>query len=152
MDSIDIMIINALEQNSRATASQISKEVNMSVPAVAERIRKLEESGIIEQFTIRLNRKMMGLRLMAVIFVNIDYNRNIDSFRNGVAELSEVIECHHMAGEYDYLLKVLVEDTEALEDFISDKLKRLPGVAMSNTVISLSTIKDTLNRRTEYVI
>lgn len=147
MDSIDQEIIELLQKNSRITASDISKKVTMSIPAVAERIRKLEESGIIEQFTIKLNRRLLGHKLMAMIFVNLEHNRNFDQFRDAVTKLDEVIECHHMAGEYDYLLKVLVEDTDELEDFISEKMKRVEGVAMSNTLISLSTIKEELNRK-----
>ena len=146
MDNIDRAILIALENNARATASEISKKVNLSIPAVSERIRKLEASGILEKSTIRMNRKKMGYGLMAFIFINIEHEKYIDGARQAIGAFSEVIECHHMAGEYDYLLKVLLEDTDELDHFISHKLKKVNGIVKSNTLITLSTIKDELNR------
>lgn len=146
MDLIDAKILEALNKNGRSTASEISKKVNLSVPAVSERIRKLEESHIIEQYTVKINRKKMGYKLLAIIFVNIDHAMNIQSFRKAIIHFSEVIECHHMAGEYDYMLKVLVEDTDKLESFLSEQLKSIKGVQKSNTLIVLSTLKEVLGR------
>lgn len=146
MDSIDQRLLKLLSENGRATASELSRKVNLSVPAVSERLRKLESSGTIEHFGIRINRELLGYKLMAFIFVNIDLEENIDSSRAAIAAYPEVLECHQMAGEYDYLLKVLLEDTKELEHFISKKLKRIKGVQKSNTLISLSTSKDVLNR------
>ncbi|WP_026895968.1 Lrp/AsnC family transcriptional regulator [Clostridiisalibacter paucivorans] len=146
MDIIDEKIIDVLKENSRATASQISKNVNLSIPAVSDRIRRLEESNIIEKYTIKLNREKLGYKLMAFVFINIDCAPNIHGFRELIIEFSEVIECHHMAGEYDYMIKVLVSDTTELEDFLSNKLKSIKGVQKSNTLIALSTLKEKNNR------
>lgn len=88
----------------------------------------------------------MGYKLLAIIFLNIDYTANIQQFRESIVQFSEVMECHHMAGEYDYMLKVLVEDTAQLEVFLSEKLKSIRGVQTSNTLIVLSTLKEKLNR------
>lgn len=145
MDEIDVAILNELKQNSRSSASEISKKVSLSIPAVAERIRKLEQSGIIQQYTIRINRQKTEQRLLAFIFVNIDKNENIDNFRNTIVQYNCVLECHHIAGAYDYLLKVVLEDTEALEVFLSKKLKKIKGVASSNTIIILITLKEEIN-------
>lgn len=146
MDIIDVKILDALKQNGRSTASDISKQVNLSVPAVSERIRKLEEANIIEQYTIKINREKMGFKLLAVIFVNIDHATNIQHFRDAIIQFPEVIECHHMAGEYDYMLKVLIEDTSKLEFFLNEQLKTILGVQKSNTLIVLSTLKEIMNR------
>lgn len=146
VDIIDAKILEVLKQNGRSTASDISKKVNLSIPAVSERIRKLEEANVIEQYTVKVNREKMGYKLLAVIFVNIDHTANIQQFREAIIQFSEVMECHHMAGEYDYMLKVLVEDTAKLEDFLSEKLKSIQGVQTSNTLIVLSTLKEKLNR------
>lgn len=146
MDIIDAKILEVLKQNGRSTASDISKKVNLSIPAVSERIRKLEEANIIEQYTVKINREKMGYKLLAIIFVNIDHTANIQQFRESIVQFSEVMECHHMVGEYDYMLKVLVEDTAQLEDFLSEKLKSIRGVQTSNTLIVLSTLKEKLNR------
>ncbi|WP_391117797.1 Lrp/AsnC family transcriptional regulator [Psychrobacillus sp. L3] len=146
MDLIDAKILEALKKNGRATASEISKNVNLSIPAVSERIRKLEVAKIIEQYTVKINREKMGYKLLAIIFLNIDHAANIKSFREAIIPFIEVIECHHMAGEYDYMLKVLVEDTAELEILLNDKLKSIQGVRTSNTLIVLSTLKENSNR------
>lgn len=145
LDSIDSKIIEVLKENSRVTTSEISKKVSLSIPAVAERIRKMEESNIIESFTIKVNREKINQRLLAFIFVNIDKTDNIEDFRKSIVNFSSVLECHHVAGEYDYLLKVLVEDSKALEYFLSDKLKKIKGVLKSNTIIVMSSLKENIN-------
>ena len=145
MNEIDCKILAALKENGRATSSEISKKVSLSVPAVAERIRKLEQSHVIERYTVKLNQKALGYNLMAFILVNIDVPENVESFRRQIIQEANVLECHHIAGPHDYLLKVLVADTDELEHFISHALKEIKGVINSNTFIRLSTLKDELN-------
>jgi Lrp/AsnC family leucine-responsive transcriptional regulator len=145
VDKIDLNIIEVLKENSRSTTSEISKRVNLSIPAVAERIRKMEEAGIIEKYTIKLNRDKINLKLLAFVFVNIDKTENVENFRKAIVECSCVLECHHVAGEYDYMLKVVLEDTKSLEYFVSDTLKKIKGVVKSNTIIALSSLKENIN-------
>ena len=145
MDAIDRSILELLVKNSRSSASDISRAVNLSLPAVAERIRKLEEGGVIEQYTAKLNRAKLGLGLLAFVFVNLEKTEHIAPFRAKIVLCPSVLECHHMAGEYDYLLKVLVADTQALDDFLSHTLKSIAGVSKTNTVIALSTLKEAVN-------
>ena len=85
-----------------------------------------------------------GLTL-AFIFVNIDKTEHINAFRSQITVLPGVLECHHLAGAYDYLLKVSVSDTDALESFLTNKLKKITGVSSSNTFITLATLKEELN-------
>ena len=145
VDTIDIKIIDVLKENSRSTISEISKKVNLSIPAVAERIRKMEEAEIIEKYTIKVNREKMNYKILAFILINIDRAENVENFRKSIVQHNYVLECHHIAGEYDYLLKVLVEDTKALEHFLSNTLKKIKGVLKSNTIISLSSLKEDIN-------
>jgi Lrp/AsnC family leucine-responsive transcriptional regulator len=145
MDEIDSAILNELKQNGRASASEISKRVSLSVPAVGERIHKMEQAGTIQKYTVRLNRQQLGQHLLAFIFVNIDKNENIEPFREAIVQFSCVLECHHVAGEYDYLLKVAAADTQALEVFLSQSLKKISGVVRSNTIITLITLKEEIN-------
>ncbi|MDN5352050.1 MAG: Lrp/AsnC family transcriptional regulator, leucine-responsive regulatory protein [Clostridiales bacterium] len=145
MDKIDEAILEVLKENGRASASEISRRVKLSVPAVAERIRKLEQSEVIRQYTVKINRDKIEKRLLAFIFVNIDKTENIELFRKAIIQYKDVLECHHVAGNYDYLLKVALEDTRALELFLSKKLKKIPGVSGSNTVIALGTLKEEIN-------
>ena len=145
MDEIDRSILGILKKNSRATASEISRTVNLSVPAVGERMKKMEAAHIIEQYTIRINRKEMGLGLVAFILVTLESTKDVQVFRETIIQYDAVLECHHIAGEYDYLLKVLVEDAHALELFLSNSLKGIKGVSRSNTIISLVTLKEEIN-------
>lgn len=145
MDSIDWAILRALKENGRATASEISGKVRLSIPAVAERIRKLERAEVIERYTVKINRSKTPQRLLAFVFVALEHTSQIAGFRESIVGQGCVLECHHIAGAYDYLLKVLVEDTAALEQFLMETLKGVPGITKSNTILSLSTLKEEIN-------
>ncbi len=142
MDNTDLAILEALKRNARASASQIGEAVSLSVPAAAARIRKLEENGVILQYTVRLNRSKTGRGLTAFVFVSVRSDC-IDTFRETTVLFPQVLECHHIAGEYDYLLKVAATDTSALESFLRT-LKKQDGILRSNTVITLTTLKEEL--------
>lgn len=145
MDIIDQEIINLLKKDSRMTASSISKKVNLSIPAVTERINKLDKLNIITNYTIKLNRKKLGYKLIAFICVVLEQAADIQYFRNEILKLNSVMECHHVAGQYDYILKICVRDTDDLENFLMNHLKKIKGVASSNTLISLSVLKEDVN-------
>ena len=145
MDEIDREIITILKKNSRISASAISKSVNLSVPAVLERMNKLDKQGYITQYTVKLDRKKTGCHLTAFICVVLEMSADIKSFRKAILNLPNVLECHHIAGKYDYILKISVKDTDALEDFLINSLKKIDGVASSNTLISLSVMKEEFN-------
>jgi Lrp/AsnC family transcriptional regulator, leucine-responsive regulatory protein len=145
MDEIDAAILKELTQNARASASGIGKKVGLSAPAVAERIRKLERAGIIEQYTVRISREKTGKTLLAFLLVRVGGAENARAFRGAMAERACVMECHHVTGAYDYLLKVAAEDVQALETFISRTLKSVRGVLDTNTMLSLKTVKEEIN-------
>lgn len=140
MDALDLQIIAILKTNSRQSASEIGKMVNLSIPAVAERMRKLERSGIITSYTINLDYSKLGYNLLAYILVTVDGTEQARNFREQIIIQPPVMECYHITGEYDYLLKVLVEDPGALEAFLTNNLKSINGVVRSNTMIALSDI------------
>lgn len=146
MDKIDLQILKLLKDNSRSTASEISKKVKLSIPAVSERIHKLEDSHIIEKYTIKINRNQMNYNLMATVLVSLDSSSQIDAFQNAILKYNEVLECYHIAGRYDYMLKLLVKDTAELDTFLTYDLKSVPGVKKTDTLIILSTLKETENR------
>lgn len=145
MDKIDREILRLLNSNGRATASEISRSVHLSIPAVAERIRKMDDAGTIENYTVKINREKAEWNILAFIHVSVDDTENIANFREEIAGFPCVLECHHVAGTYDYLLKVLTENMAALDFFLSSSLKKIQGVSSTNTTIVLSTIKETLN-------
>jgi len=141
VDALDHQIIGILTKNSRMPASEIGKLISLSIPAVTERIRKLERTGVIQGYTVCLDYNQLGYKLLAYLLVTVDGPRYASIFKETVNAQPQIIECHHITGEYDYLLKVLVEDTSALESFISQVLKNDHGVIRSNTLVVLSTLK-----------
>ncbi|HWB25853.1 MAG TPA: Lrp/AsnC family transcriptional regulator [Chitinophagaceae bacterium] len=147
MDAHDSKILKLLSQNSRITGADIARKVNLSLPAVTERLRKLAKSGMIDRYTIKLNREKLGLGITAFINVWIDHTKNVN-VKEQVIALSEVLECHHVAGDSDLLLKVLVKDTAALEELLVHKIKAIKAVIRTSTTIILSTYKEELNPKT----
>lgn len=145
MDAIDMQILGVLKENARLPAAAIARKVNLSVPAVLERIKKLTQSGAIERFTAKLSHKHLGFALLAFVLVRLSASTHIEVFRQRAVQFTCVLECHHIAGEYDYLLKVAAPDTAALEHFLTDELKRVEGVDGTNTLIVLTTLKEELN-------
>lgn len=141
MDNIDIKIIKLLQQNSRVTASEIGSKINLSVPAVGDRLKKLDASGIIEKYTIILNAKKMNKHLMIIMFVSLESPKYTEPFINIVQLDDEIVECHYLAGDFDYALKIITESTKSLERILN-KIKNIPGVQKTKTNVSLSTIKN----------
>ncbi|MGK0467899.1 Lrp/AsnC family transcriptional regulator [Clostridium sp.] len=141
MDNLDIKILKLLQQNSRVTASEISNRINLSVPAVSDRLKKLDASGIIDKYTVILNAKKMNKHLMIIMFISLESPKFTDPFINIVQLDDEIVECHYLAGDFDYALKIITESTESLERFLY-KIKNIPGVQKTKTNVSLSTIKN----------
>ena len=146
MDHHDNKILQLLSANSRITGADISRKVNLSLPAVTERLRKLDRSGYIDKYTIKMNRQKLELNVLAFIRVWIDHSKGAGNLDNIIA-LNEVLECHHIAGDYDLLLKVVVKDTVALEELLVKKIKGIKSVTRTSTTIILSTYKEEINTR-----
>jgi len=144
MDAFDTKILKLLVQNSRISGADIARKVNLSLPAVTERLRKLAKSGVIDKYTVQLNRQQLQLHLLAFINVWIDHTKSTPVKEQLVA-LDEVLECHHVAGDCDLLLKVLVKDTAALEDLLINKIKHVKAVTRTSTTIILSSYKEDIN-------
>jgi len=144
MDAFDTKILKLLVQNSRISGADIARKVNLSLPAVTERLRKLAKSGVIDKYTVQLNRQQLQLHLLAFINVWIDHTK-ATPVKEQLIALDEVLECHHVAGDYDLLLKVLVKDTAALEDLLVNKIKHIKAVTRTSTTIILSSYKEDIN-------
>lgn len=146
MDKYDSKILRLLIENARITGADIARKINLSLPAVTERLRKLGKAGIIDGYTIRVNREKLSLRLMAFIQVWIDHTKSTNVKEQMIA-MAEVLECHHVAGDCDLLLKVLVADTAALEGLLVNKIKAIKGVMRTSTTIILSSYKEEINSK-----
>ena len=150
MDKIDHKILLALSKNARISGAAIARKVHLSVPAVTERLRKLDKSGIIDKYTIQINRNKLGLNLLAYIKVWIDHSK-AENIIQWIIDFPEVLECHHIAGDYDILLKVLVKDTKELDSFLTEKLKTKNSISNTSTTIILNTYKESSFTKIELI-
>ncbi len=143
LDEIDRQILHLLQENSRISSAELARQVNLSAPGMQKRLKKLEESGIIDRYVTLMNREALGLDLLCFAQVTLAHHQPecVGQFCDRVKELSEVLECHHLSGEYDYLLKVVVNDRQQLEKFLSEKMTRIPGVDRIRTSIVLNEVK-----------
>lgn len=141
MDNIDIKIIKLLQENARVTASEIAAAINLSVPAVSERVKKLESSGVIKQYTAIVDPVHMNKTLMAIVFITLERPRFADTFAEFVKKQDEILECHYLAGDSDYALKVVTENTSTLQELL-DRIKSLQCVQKTRTTVILSTAKN----------
>lgn len=142
MDTLDYRIIDLLQRDGRATQLEISRTVGLSQPAVAERIRKLEERGVITGFMARVDAAKLGKDITAFIGVSIEHPKHFEAFARKVLELPEVQECHRVAGNDSYLLKVRTKNTKTLDALLVETLRTMPGVTRTQTTIVLSSIKE----------
>src|SRR5262249_3683644 len=143
LDPIDYRILDLLQRDARTTQVEIASEVGLSQPSVADRIRKLDQSGAIQGYVARLNAKKLGNDIRAFIGVRIAHPRHHHAFNRKIQQSPEVLECHRVAGVDSYLLKVVARDTEALDELLSNTLRRLAGVTRTTTTIVLATVKET---------
>lgn len=141
MDSLDIKILKLLQNNARVTVSEISSKINLSIPAVSDRLKKLDASGVIEKYTVIINAKKLNRNLTAIMFVSLESPKHTNKFLESVQREEEILECHYLAGDYDYALKIITENTETLEKLLN-KIKGLNGISKTKTTVSLSTIKN----------
>lgn len=141
MDSIDKKILRLLQANARVTASEIAGEVNLSIPAVSERLKKLETSGIIKQYTTIINPEMLNKTLMAIIFITLERPKYSEIFADFVKGKNDILECHYLAGDYDYALKIMTENTATLQELLNH-IKSVQGVQKTRTIIILSSTKN----------
>lgn len=142
LDAVDIKILNMLQDNGRTKRNAIAEEVGLSLPSLSERMKKLEEQGIIEGYYAKVNRHAFKLDLMAFILVIMDSSKNYEKLTDKVHKTPEILECHSILGEGSHILKALVKDTASLEKLLS-QIQSWPGVTRTITSFVLSTIKET---------
>ncbi len=145
IDGTDRTILAMLQANSRVSNAEIARQVEMAPSAVLERIRKLEERGLIKGYAAQLNPRELGQGLLAFVLVRTDGCAWEAQTATKLAEMPEVQEVHHIAGEDCFLVKIRASDTATLGELLRDRVSALPSVRSTRTTIVLDTVKETLN-------
>jgi Lrp/AsnC family leucine-responsive transcriptional regulator len=141
LDQIDLKIISILQNNGRCHLAEIAKEVDLSSPAVMERVKKLETSGIIKGYQAVLDPKKVGKDVTAFVGVSVAHQKYIDGFAAFMMHQRDVLECHHVTGEESFILKVKTTNTDSLEKLLGD-IRSLEGVTGTVTKMVLSSVKE----------
>ena len=142
LDTIDYKLLDLLQRNARITQLEMASAVGLSQPAVAERMRKLEQERLITGYTARVDGRKLGKDITAFVGVRIEHPKYNDRFAKEILALPDVLECHRITGPDSYLLKVVTEDTQSLDRLISDLLRHIPGVTRTLTTVVTSSIKE----------
>ena len=143
IDDLDKDILEILQSDARISNAELARRVNLSPPATLARIRRLEENGYIDQYATLVDRKQMGYDMLCFVRVSLQLHDidQVNGFREAVQLMPEILECHHVTGDYDYILKVVAHNTQDLEDFLINQLTPIPGVARIYTSLVLNEVK-----------
>jgi|TARA_B100001059_G_scaffold42477_1_gene34287 Lrp/AsnC family transcriptional regulator, leucine-responsive regulatory protein len=145
MDLVDKKILGFLQEDNKQTNKELSSKLGLSVTAVYERIKKLERVGVIKKNVSLLDKNKVNMSFVA--FCNIKLVQHskdyVIQFENEVTKLKEVLECYHISGDYDYLLKVMVEDMEAFREFMVKKLTSIDHIGSTHSTFMISEVKHT---------
>ncbi|MDO6597288.1 Lrp/AsnC family transcriptional regulator [Oceanihabitans sp. 2_MG-2023] len=144
-DVIDQKLLQLLQADSKQTNKALSNKLNLSVTAVYERIKKLENQGVINKYVALVNKEKVAKSFVAFCHVKLiqhsqDY---VIKFENEVANLQEVLECYHISGDYDYLLKVLVKDMAAFREFMVNRLTKIHHIGSTHSMFMINEVKHT---------
>ena len=141
MDKLDYRILQHLKNNAREKASDIGKAIHLSVSTVIDRIHKMEDSGIIQSYTVITNDAKTGNDVTALIEISLEHPRINDEFVTHIQHHPNIVSCYYLTGNYDYMLKISCRSSEHLEE-IHHWLKDQPGVCQTQTHFVLRTVKN----------
>lgn len=147
IDKIDLDIISMLQENAKTSINEMSEKLKLTKTPIYERIKKLEEAGIIESYVAVINHKKMRGGMLVFCSVSLDVQKlpEIEEFKSKVMEIPEVLECYLMGGANDFLLKVMVENLDDYHQFSSGKLATLKNVNQIKSTFVLDVVKKTSN-------
>lgn len=145
LDKKDMAILKLLQENARATVKEISEKIHLSTTPVHERIKRMEESGVIKQYATLVDQNKIDLNLMVICYVSLkEHSKNAGvKFIKTINELHEVIECYSISGEFDFMLKVVCKDMNAYYDFHVNKLSQQENMGNVQSVFVMGVIKET---------
>ena len=142
MDHIDKKISNLIQKNGRLSSAEIAAAVGVSVSTANERVRRLTSTGIVQDWRAVLNPKNVGASLCALIMIDVNYEGEAETTKS-LSSFKEIQEIHHISGAHSYLIKIRLTDTDALQKFLSEKIKPLKGVNSTESFIVFDTVKET---------
>ncbi len=145
MDDTDRRLLRLLQRDGRMTNVDLSRRANMSQAASHDRVRRLQQDGVIEGYSVNLNPAKLGLGLLVFVEVTLDRTSSaaFDEFARAVARSPEILECHMVAGGFDYLIKARVRDMHAYRQFLGGTLVSLPGIRQTHTYTVMEEVKST---------
>ncbi len=145
LDSTDKLILQILQEEGRLSNAELARRVSLSPPATHARMRRLEEEGYIHGYVALLDREKAGFDMLCFVQISLQLHQpqQVEAVRAAIREMPEVLECHHITGEYDYLLKVVIHNRKDLERFVLERLTPVPGVARIHTSLVLTEVKAT---------
>ena len=145
VDATDKKLLFLLQSDCKKTTKELSLQLNLSVTAVYERIKKLEREGIIDKYVVLVNRSKVEKGFVVFCHLKLIQHTKefISKFESEVVQLKEVLECHHVSGDYDYILKIVVRDMEAYREFLVTKLTTLEHIGSTHSTFMISEVKNT---------
>ncbi|MEB2345552.1 MAG: Lrp/AsnC family transcriptional regulator [Deltaproteobacteria bacterium] len=138
LDSTDLAILDLLQRNCKLPLAEIGKQVDLTASSVVERIKKLEDAGVVRGYVALVDARAVGKDVTAFIGVSIDHPRAFEPFEREVEGAADVLECHHVTGQHTLMVKVKTDSTATLERLI-DQIRRVDGVTRTETMVVLST-------------
>ncbi len=145
LDLVDKKLLSILQSDTKKTTKELSLKLNLSATAVYERIKKLEREGIIDKYVALINRDKIAKGFVVFCHLKlIQHSKDfLTTFEREVVQLSEVLECFHVSGDYDYILKICVENMEAYREFMVTKLTTLQHIGSTHSTFMISEVKNT---------
>ena len=145
LDSTDKKLINLLQNDSKQTTKQLSLQLNLSVTAIYERIKKLEKEGVIKKYVAIINRNKIEKSFLVFCHIKLVQHSKeyVTTFEREILKLEEVSECFHVSGDYDYILKIYVKDMDEYRDFMVTKLTAIKYIGSTHSIFSIEQVKNT---------
>lgn len=145
LDALDKQILSQLQLDSKITTKELSLHLKLSSTAIYERIRKMERKGIIESYSINLNKDLVGLGFVVFCQIKLKEHKHeyVIKFEKEVIKFAEVLECYNVSGDYDYLLKITVKDMQHYHQFLNDKLTYLDHIGSAHSTFIINEVKNT---------
>lgn len=143
LDELDVAILRELQEEGRLSNVELARRINLSPPATHARIKRLDEQGLIRRYVALLDPAKLGYDLMCFISISLQLHQTeeLEAFKERISQMPEVLECFHVTGEFDYLLKVVVRNRQELQRLVVERITPLAGVARIYTSLVLTEVK-----------